>query len=96
MHRTLLSHYARLSSLSTSDLAQPLEPLGRCETLLNITSAEMARIAEERTEVLAEAVKSWLEAQVTQHEQVRRLVSPFPSRRRRRALSRGTDSIFSC
>ncbi|GAA5914937.1 hypothetical protein JCM8208_000775 [Rhodotorula glutinis] len=69
LHRTLLSHYARLSSLSTSDLAQPLEPLGRCETLLNITSAEMARIAEERTEVLAEAVKSWLEAQVTQHEQ---------------------------
>ncbi|GAA5850151.1 hypothetical protein JCM9279_003545 [Rhodotorula babjevae] len=69
LHRALLSQYKRLSSLSTSDPGQPLEQLGRCETLLNITSAEMARIADERTEVLAEAVKSWLEAQVRQHEQ---------------------------
>ncbi|KPV75362.1 uncharacterized protein RHOBADRAFT_53347 [Rhodotorula graminis WP1] len=69
LHRTLLSQYTRLSRLSTSDPDHALEPLGRCETLLNITSAEMARIADERTEVLTDAVKSWLEAQARQHEQ---------------------------
>lgn len=92
LHRTLLVQYTRLSSLSTSETAPPLEQLGRCETLLNITCAEMARIADERTQVLAEAVESWLEAQVRKHEQVRRVVRPLSCRRRAQALNDATRS----
>lgn len=73
LHRSLLSLYIRLSRLSTSDPTASHEQIARCETLLNITSAEVVRVAVERTEDLAEAVRQWLDAQVSKHEQVRRV-----------------------
>ncbi|TNY23505.1 hypothetical protein DMC30DRAFT_347374 [Rhodotorula diobovata] len=75
LHRSLLSLYIRLSRVSTSDPTASHEQIARCETLLNITSAEMVRVAAERTEDLAEVVRQWLDAQVSKHEQVLALLS---------------------
>ncbi|GAA5861055.1 hypothetical protein JCM8547_008020 [Rhodosporidiobolus lusitaniae] len=68
LHRTLLSTYARLSRLSSSDTAAH-DALGRCETALNITCAEMERIRVERGEDLKRAMEGWLDAVIEVQEQ---------------------------
>ncbi|BGP31848.1 hypothetical protein JCM10296v2_003625 [Rhodotorula toruloides] len=69
LHRSLISTYRRVAGLSGIHLSVS-EQLARCETALNITSAEMDRIRLERTEDLAEAMRGWLEAKISVHEQV--------------------------
>ncbi|GAA6056132.1 hypothetical protein JCM3770_006010 [Rhodotorula araucariae] len=67
LHRSLLAHCAGLAGLS--DPLAPHDQLARCETLLNVTSAEMERIRIQRTEDLAEAVRSWLQEEVRLEEE---------------------------
>lgn len=47
-----------------------LEAISRCETILNVTCAEMNRAMSERRDDLRRAVELYLSAQVQRHEQV--------------------------
>ncbi|GAA6012931.1 hypothetical protein JCM10207_008383 [Rhodosporidiobolus poonsookiae] len=68
LHRALLARYRQLARLSSS--GEPTaDVLARCETVLNITCAEIERVRVERTDDLRVAVEGWLDAAIEVQEQ---------------------------
>ncbi|GAA5970913.1 hypothetical protein JCM11641_004506 [Rhodosporidiobolus odoratus] len=68
LHRTIVTTYRRLSRMTSSDAAAH-DALARCETMLNITCAEMHRVMDERNEEMKSAVEDWLAAVIAEKEQ---------------------------
>ncbi|GAA5980703.1 hypothetical protein JCM5350_006358 [Sporobolomyces pararoseus] len=67
-HKEVVAEYRRLNRLSAFDRADQIEQLARCETILNITCAEMDLIRTQRTEDLKDVVKTLLDIQIEQEE----------------------------
>lgn len=70
----MLVEYHRLAINIHQDLSTIVEidedAIGRCDTILNITSAEIERIDKERIEDLRVIAQSYLDDQISFHEQV--------------------------
>lgn len=73
MHRTILAKFEHLSHEAERD-ATVSDRLNRCETLLNITCAEVDRIIDEHRADIAEAARRLLLQATEQQEEVRRRV----------------------
>ncbi|GAA5981925.1 hypothetical protein JCM10908_004668 [Rhodotorula pacifica] len=69
MHRAVLARFQELSR-EAEHYASLLDRLNRCDTLLNITSAEINRTIREYEVEVAEAVRVWLSHMVAQQEEV--------------------------
>ncbi|GAA5928559.1 uncharacterized protein JCM15063_003910 [Sporobolomyces koalae] len=71
LHREVVGEYRRLSRLSLPD-----PRLARCETILNITSAELDYIRRERMAQLRKGMQAWLDAEIkSREESLERLLS---------------------
>ncbi|GAA6012264.1 hypothetical protein JCM11491_007076 [Sporobolomyces phaffii] len=64
IHKEVATEYRRLSRLSNFERTEKADQVARCETILNITCAEMEYVRCDRIEGLKAAVKSLLDAQI--------------------------------
>ncbi|GAA5963101.1 hypothetical protein JCM3765_001770 [Sporobolomyces pararoseus] len=67
-HKEVVAEYRRLSRLSAFERADQIEQLARCETILNITCAEMDLIRKQRIEDLKGVIKTLLDIQIEEKE----------------------------
>lgn len=72
MHRIVLARFERLSHEGERDATLSSERSNRCETLLNITCAEMNRIIDEHHADIAETARRLLLQAAERQEEVRR------------------------
>lgn len=76
MHRIILAKFERLSHEAEAD-ATLSERSNRCETLLNITCAEMNRVIDERHADIAEVARRLLLQATERQEEVRRRMDRY-------------------
>ena len=69
-HKKVVEEYRRLNRLSASERADQSDQVARCETILNITCAEMDCIRVERTADLKRTMQSMLDVEIAMQQSV--------------------------